>query len=181
MAVDRVQEMPDVQFIDVASTQGGVHGVRLKPGMQLTLALTDPDAPSRDDPEWSEICHWIATGVPLIKTLGGASGGYDPGSGSGFDSSGHDSPLSMRFSKDNMQQIMPYKPPGPPPKTGKHRYVFVALAPANGTTETLELEKPGDRRHWGFGEERVGLRKWAESLGLVVVGANFVYARNEVQ
>ena len=25
-----------------------------------TIALTDPDAPSRKDPKWSEICHWIA-------------------------------------------------------------------------------------------------------------------------
>lgn len=26
----------------------------------FTVALTDPDAPSRDDPKWSEMCHWIA-------------------------------------------------------------------------------------------------------------------------
>lgn len=26
----------------------------------LTIVLTDPDAPSRDDPKWSEMCHWIA-------------------------------------------------------------------------------------------------------------------------
>ena len=26
----------------------------------LTIALTDPDAPSRKDPKWSEMCHWIA-------------------------------------------------------------------------------------------------------------------------
>ena len=25
------------------------------------IALTDPDAPSRKDPKWSEMCHWIAT------------------------------------------------------------------------------------------------------------------------
>lgn len=28
---------------------------------QVTIALTDPDAPSREDPKWSEMCHWIAT------------------------------------------------------------------------------------------------------------------------
>lgn len=27
----------------------------------LTVALTDPDAPSRENPKWSEMCHWIAT------------------------------------------------------------------------------------------------------------------------
>ena len=32
--------------------------IKSTPG--LTIALTDPDAPSRDDPKWSEMCHWIA-------------------------------------------------------------------------------------------------------------------------
>jgi phosphatidylethanolamine-binding protein (PEBP) family uncharacterized protein len=35
----------------------------------LTIVLTDPDAPSRDDPKWSEVCHWIAK-VPLKKNIG---------------------------------------------------------------------------------------------------------------
>lgn len=65
---------------------------------------------------------------------------------------------------------MPYKPPGPPPKTGKHRYVFVALAPINGTTERLNLSKPGDRQRWGFEGERAGLREWARENGLGIVG-----------
>jgi hypothetical protein len=26
----------------------------------LTIILTDPDAPSRKDPKWSEMCHWIS-------------------------------------------------------------------------------------------------------------------------
>jgi hypothetical protein len=25
----------------------------------LTIILTDPDAPSRSNPKWSEMCHWI--------------------------------------------------------------------------------------------------------------------------
>ena len=25
----------------------------------LTIILTDPDAPSRNNPKWSEMCHWI--------------------------------------------------------------------------------------------------------------------------
>jgi hypothetical protein len=27
----------------------------------FTVALTDPDASSRKEPEWSEMCHWIVT------------------------------------------------------------------------------------------------------------------------
>ena len=30
-------------------------------GVNLTVVLTDPDAPSRESPEWSEFCHWIGT------------------------------------------------------------------------------------------------------------------------
>lgn len=69
-----------------------------------------------------------------------------------------------------LTEIMPYKPPGPPPKTGKHRYVFVAMAPGNGTTEALALTKPGGRQHWGFGAAGEGLREWMGENGLVAVG-----------
>jgi len=31
---------------------------------QYTIVLTDPDAPSRDDPKWSEFCHWIGKMPP---------------------------------------------------------------------------------------------------------------------
>lgn len=124
---------------------------------QLTLVLTDPDARSRDQPDWSEMCHWIATNISLTT-----SGSID-------------------IDNQNWEEIVEYKPPGPPPKTGKHRYVFAALAPANGTTERLYLSKPKERQHWGYGKERHGLRQWAEENGLSVVGANFVYAQNKKQ
>lgn len=139
---DKTQKQPQVTLYD--ALPGGIWSSSKTP--QLTLALTDPDAPSRDNPEWSEICHWIVTEIKL----------------SDFQS-------EATVSRD-LQEIMPYKPPGPPPKTGKHRYVFVALAPLNGTTETLHLERPGDRQHWGYEKERQGLRIWAEENGLGVVG-----------
>lgn len=67
---------------------------------------------------------------------------------------------------------MPYKAPGPPEKTGKHRYVFLVFVPANGTTEPLDLTKPKDRQHWGyeFEGERVGVQKWALENGLAPIG-----------
>lgn len=149
--------------------------------MQLTLAMTDPDAPSRDNPEWSEICHWVATGIPLTKLTDDSWAPRDEGSSKGI------------------QTIMEYKPPGPPPKTGKHRYVFVALVPTNGTAERLHLSSPKDRQHWGYGKERQGLRAWAKDNELIAVGtwerhpcprrcvlisragANFVYEQNDEQ
>lgn len=111
-----------------------------------TVALTDPDAPSRDDPKWSEFCHWIATGV----TVPGAGG------------------CALSLAGD----VMPYKAPGPPAKTGKHRYVFVVFAPADGTPGPLDLTKPADRKHWGYDYEgeRVGVRRWSQENGLVPIG-----------
>ncbi|KAF2723101.1 PEBP-like protein [Polychaeton citri CBS 116435] len=134
---------------------------------QLIVALTDPDAPSRDDPKWSEMCHWLIT--------------YGPSSTPAFPSSSSGS--SSLMPSKSYDDIYEYYPPGPPPKTGKHRYVLVALAPRNGTREPLDLEKPRDRRHWGFDYEgdRVGVSEWAKRNGLVVVGANFFYAINGKQ
>ncbi|KAJ9623589.1 carboxypeptidase Y inhibitor [Taxawa tesnikishii (nom. ined.)] len=146
----KVQEEPSLKLVDSPPS--------VRSSMQYTVALTDPDAPSRDDPEWSEICHWIATFVPLTSSSDSDAGTL-----------GH------------LKEIMPYKPPGPPPKTGKHRYVFVALAPKNGTTDKLHLSEPADRQHWGYDKERQGVRMWAESNGLEVVGANFIYAKNDEQ
>jgi len=136
--------------------------------MTYVITLTDPDAPSRDDPKWSEMCHWIAANVSLSqKTV---------------------SILPIPFlgtkdyeTKSESDEVVAYKPPGPPPKTGKHRYVFLVFAPENGTTEPLELSKPKDRQHWGTGEERGGVRDWAGENGLVPVAANFIYSKNKKQ
>jgi phosphatidylethanolamine-binding protein (PEBP) family uncharacterized protein len=137
--------------------------------VSYVVTLTDPDAPSRDNPKWSEMCHWIAANLTLssstfsILPLPGFSLGSKVGRTSGSDN------------------VMPYKAPGPPPKTGKHRYVFLVFAPKNGTSETLYLSKPKERQHWGFGEEGKGVRDWAAENELVSVGAQFVYAKNEKQ
>ncbi|KAK4560853.1 carboxypeptidase Y inhibitor [Recurvomyces mirabilis] len=172
---DLTQKKPNLQLMNhipdefVATTRS-----LLEPGVQLTVALTDPDAPSRDDPKWSQICHWIATNVSLT--------GMDPFRDllSTRPNQEENDLVETQFSK-GMVTIMPYNAPGPPPKTGKHRYIFVALAPKNGTTETLSLVKPSDRQYWGYGKEGKGVRNWAEEMGLIVVGANFVYAQNKKQ
>lgn len=121
-------------------------------GMQYTVALTDPDAPSRDNPEWSEVCHFIGTGLATASPADEKGGACS----------------AARLA--DLKNVMPYKPPGPPPKTGKHRYVFLVLAPANGTTDPLRLSKPGDRKHWGSGREGYGVREWAHENGLEPVG-----------
>lgn len=120
-------------------------------GLTYTITLTDPDAPSRDNPKWAEMCHFVATGITLV-------GGRNS---------------SMITMSGNLERIISWKPPGPPPKTGKHRYVFLLFAPANGTTDPLDLTKPEDRRHWGTGKKRHGVRDWALDNGLAPVGKSF--------
>ncbi|KAK4202383.1 putative carboxypeptidase Y inhibitor [Triangularia verruculosa] len=142
----------------------------LRGDITIVVTMTDPDAPSRDDPKWSEFCHWIAVGV-LVSAVEHSS--------------------VTRFSVGS-SQIMEYKPPSPPEKTGKHRYVLLAFAPANGTTEKLHLSKPRGRKHWGYevdeegekGEREIetkGVRQWAAENGLVPIAANFFYAQNKKQ
>lgn len=146
--IELLGELPD--FVGVRTDDDGLP--------QLTVILTDPDARSRENPDWSEMCHWIVTNVSLST------------------------PDSVNLQKkQHWDEIIEYKPPGPPPKTGKHRYVFAALAPKNGTTERLFLSTPRERNHWGYGYERVGVRDWAEENGLGVVGANFLYAEDGKQ
>ncbi|KAA6409944.1 MAG: hypothetical protein FRX48_06558 [Lasallia pustulata] len=140
----------------------------LKPDTTYTLALTDPDATSRSDPKKGEMCHWIATNITLESSTAET----------------RDVVFTPSF-----DELMPYIPPSPPPKTGYHRYVFVLLAPPSSTeaspnavrTTGLGLKKPKDRPHWGYGKVGKGVRDWAEDNDLVVVGANFFYTENEKQ
>jgi phosphatidylethanolamine-binding protein (PEBP) family uncharacterized protein len=138
------------------------------------IVLTDPDAPSREDPDWAEFCHWVAAGV-LKPAL---CDPRDPG------------PCAPVLS--HLRKVVPYKAPSPPQGTGLHRYVLLAFVPSNGTTEELHLSKPGGRKRWGYeggkdggGEAgkggTKGVRQWAEENGLAPVGANFIYSRHEEQ
>lgn len=111
--------------------------------------MTDPDAPSHANPAWSEMCHWIAIGLPL-----------------NLSSPTKDLSSSSRL----LKEIMPWKPPGPPPKTGKHRYVLLAFTPKNATSIPLNLETPKDREHWGYGRKGEGAGRWAEEMGLLPIG-----------
>lgn len=136
--------------------------------MTYVITLTDPDAPARDNPKWSEMCHWIAANLTLSSNTLTILSLPEHG-------------LTSAEKISDPDDVIEYKPPGPPPKTGKHRYVFLVFAPKNGTTEPLRLKRPKERQHWGTGREGGGVRDWAEANGLVSVGANFVYAENEEQ
>lgn len=109
----------------------------------------------------AQMCHWIVTNVTLPFQSSHSDGALDWLS----------SLLSTEKSADNgIEEIMPYLPPSPPPKTGYHRYVFVLLAPAIENGMQSELTKPKDRPHWGYGKVGAGVREWADENGLVAVG-----------
>ncbi|EAQ86270.1 hypothetical protein CHGG_07523 [Chaetomium globosum CBS 148.51] len=74
-----------------------------KKTITYAITLTDPDAPTREDPSWSEFCHWIAAGV-LEPAL---CDPRDPG------------PCAPVLS--HLREIVPYKAPAPPRGTGFHR------------------------------------------------------------
>ncbi|XP_019865060.2 protein D3 isoform X2 [Aethina tumida] len=60
------------------------------------LSMTDPDAPSRDDPKFREYNHWLVGNIP----------------GDEIDSAAAD-------------VLHPFQSSGPPKGTGLHRYVFL--------------------------------------------------------
>lgn len=145
--VASVSSRPAFEFRAV-SARGGTPGSSNK---TFTLILTDPDAKSRDNPKWSEMCHWIVTNLTAPVTD------------------------DVTFARQG--ELVEYLPPTPPPKTGKHRYVFVLLEGHEGQA----LSAPKDRKHWGYGKRRHGVRDWANENDLIVVGANFFYAEDEKQ
>lgn len=146
LAVDKTQHKPTVH----ASFPNGSDGT-------YTLVLTDPDAPSRSDNKWSEYCHYIVSGLKpsVVAEAEGAA-------------------VELNLSQGN--ELIPYMGPGPPPKTGKHRYVFVLYKEGSKTPEA-----PADRPTWGTNVPGSGTRDWAKKYDLTVVTSNFFFAQNTEQ
>lgn len=126
-----------------------------------TLVMTDPDAPSRTDKSYSEYLHYLVTGIKLP-----AASPEDP-----------TADIAARLPVEAGNTLVPYMGPGPPPKTGKHRYVFVLLR----ETRPQPAKFDGDRARWGTETNGYGLQEYAEKNGLVPVAINFYYAQNDVQ
>ncbi|TLS28105.1 hypothetical protein PpBr36_00912 [Pyricularia pennisetigena] len=125
--------------------------------LTYAVAMTDPDVPARDDPEKTEVCHWVATGHPVVNPRMEGSDCHT-------------------LSIGDLEDVVSYRPPSPPEKTGPHRYVFILLAHVPPTTGPLDLKKP--ERVWG---RNGGVKEWARGNSLVPVGSNFLYAHNPVQ
>ena len=74
----------------------------LEPDTYYTLCLTDPDAPSREEPKFREFLHWLIVNIP-------ASGQLSSG-----------------------QTLVEYVGSGPPQGTGLHRYVLLVYRQPDG-------------------------------------------------
>ena len=129
-----------------------------------------------------QMCHWIATGIQRAGTndteglLESEDGGF------GLELRSLQRREEAEESVLGVDELIEYMPPGPPPKTGKHRYVFVLLKPEEGDGKgKKELRKPKERPHFGYGKIGKGVMDWAEDNGLRPVGANFFYAQNKKQ
>ncbi|KAL0959011.1 hypothetical protein HGRIS_014323 [Hohenbuehelia grisea] len=154
LARDAMLEEPDIVI-----TPMGTPDATAQDGSEettYTLVMLDPDAPSRADPKFKEFRHWVITGLK--------------------------SPAGTSIETKNLVALKTkpsatsYRPPGPPPGSGLHRYTFLLFEePAGGFTlpsdapeHHSELEA---RRSWtGY--------KFGENHGLKLVGANYVLVRS---
>lgn len=128
--------------------------------------MTDPDAPSREDPKWSEFCHWISSDIklPSVESIASAEN---------FEAS----------AVSGKKEIIEYMGPAPPAstffipygwrllievsETGKHRYAFLLYRHG---PNTKDLTGPKERKNWGTGKPRHGARQWAKDHDLTLVG-----------
>eukprot|EP00761_Pharyngomonas_kirbyi_P002442 gb/GECH01002446.1/.p1 GENE.gb/GECH01002446.1/~~gb/GECH01002446.1/.p1 ORF type:complete len:214 (+),score=53.57 gb/GECH01002446.1/:1-642(+) len=104
-----------------------------------TVVMTDPDAPSANDPRMAEWCHWIRVNMTGNRSVSGSLA----------------------------ENAVPYMPPSPPRGSGVHRYCVALFQQPSGKRlknlrETRRLEEEGGskaRAHWSLKEfaERHGL------------------------
>ncbi|OBZ78009.1 Phosphatidylethanolamine-binding F40A3.3 [Grifola frondosa] len=159
LTVDDTQDEPEIRFAAMNMPWEQVE-IDEEPGsgeVAYTLAMVDPDAPSRAEPLYKSFRHWVITGLksPPLSTNAAAE-------------------LNALKTKPS---TTPYRPPGPPPKSGLHRYVFLLFQePASGTPFVVPQGEPEygaaleERRSWdpiAFGER----------YGLKLVGANHFLVR----
>ncbi|KAI0311223.1 PEBP-like protein [Amylostereum chailletii] len=124
-----------------------------------TLVLLDPDTPTRAAPIYRSFRHWVITGLKAPSE--------------GLPSTTKLTALSTR------PATTPYRPPGPRPASGIHRYTFLLFQEPHAEPP---LHIPEDTVEYGAAlEER---RSWnalefGERYGLKLVGVNFFLVRAE--
>ncbi|EGN92916.1 hypothetical protein SERLA73DRAFT_190271 [Serpula lacrymans var. lacrymans S7.3] len=119
-----------------------------------TLAMVDPDAPSRDDPKYGQFRHWVVTGLKSPAAT-----------------SSETTHLNALHTKP---ATTPYRPPGPRPGSGVHRYVFLLFQEPTSPPFSIAADAP---EHGAALEER---RSWnaldfAEKHNMKLTAVNFFH------
>ncbi|ODV94644.1 hypothetical protein PACTADRAFT_50510 [Pachysolen tannophilus NRRL Y-2460] len=161
LAVDETQSLPKIAFTLNVSDK---NGFEVDTNDAFTLVLTDPDAPSRTEKKWSDFCHYVVSDLKL-----------NPISTSEVGDNVKNLTTDLEFDKGTT--LIPYKGPGPPPGTGKHRYVFLFYKQKKGVSP----KPPSDRPNWGTGIPAFPAEKWAAKYDLELLSANFFLAQNKEQ
>ncbi|CDO70206.1 hypothetical protein BN946_scf184942.g6 [Trametes cinnabarina] len=154
LTVEDTQDEPDIRF-------AALNGPWDQPAeASYTLAMLDPDAPSRAEPIYRTFRHWVITGLKAPA----------PSSNSAE---------ALNALKTH-PATTPYRPPGPRPNSGLHRYITPAFLlfqePAFGQPFVVPQGEP---EHGVALEER---RSWnplafAQKHDLKLVGANYFLVR----
>jgi len=110
-----------------------------------TIVMTDPDAPSREKPEWREWVHWAVCNVPASDLKQG--------------------------DLSNGEVMIEYVGSGPPEKTGLHRYFLIASRQKDSiqVDPNSKLVAAGGK---GEGRAKWCFLKFAEANGLEPVAFN---------
>ncbi|KAK6457904.1 phosphatidylethanolamine-binding protein [Scheffersomyces xylosifermentans] len=163
LKVAKTQNKPVIQFTLNSPNQEGVIE-SISDEDRFILVLTDPDAPSNTDHKWSEYAHWLISDLQL----------------SNVKKEDKDSEPEISHILDYSKGVehLSYQGPGPPPKTGKHRYVFLLY---KQDPNAKNLETPPSRPTWGTDVPGSGVRDWIKknAAGSKLLGVNFFYAQDE--
>ncbi|CAI5760041.1 unnamed protein product [Candida verbasci] len=129
LSVEATQSVPKIQLTLNSPTQDGKIE-SIDKDDKFILVMTDPDAPSASDHKWSEYLHWLVTDLKL-----------------NHDQNNNQDISHFILAKDG-NELVEYNGPAPPPKTGKHRYVFLLY---KQDPNVKDLKAPKDRPNWGTG------------------------------
>ncbi|KAI0748929.1 PEBP-like protein [Fomes fomentarius] len=153
MAVEEMQDEPEIRL---AALNGSWDEA---PEASYTLAFLDPDAPYRTDAIYRSFRHWVITG---LKAPAVASNSAE----------------ALNALKTH-PSATPYRPPGPRPNSGIHRYTFLLFQEPVGGEQPFTIPQ-GAPEYGAALEER---RSWnpitfAEKHGLKLVGVNYFLVRS---
>jgi len=146
-------------FIKETQHPPKVHWTSGKSTEKYTLMMVDPDAPSRENPEFRCWLHWLIVNVP------------------GLDRSDEHEKHSDHMDVSRGESIAPYMGPAPPKGTGLHRYVLLAFK-QHEDVDTLNMSKISESEQRKGFSHMDWLKKNTKTMPELVAG-NFYQCQHE--